>query len=369
MNTTPFRICLNMIVKNEAKIIERCLSSVAPYISCYVVADTGSTDGTQQIIKRFFDDNGILGQIHEFDFVNFSQSRNKALELAKLSSLPFEYILFCDADMELSALDPNWFKLLTAPVYSIQQKMQDIEYWNIRLIRRNVISSYIGVTHEYLDTAFDQAKLQTVFYIDHACGSNRSDKYRRDAKLLESALELDVDNTRYWFYLAQSWRDALEFEKALDCYQKRAALKGWQEEVFYSLYQIGRLKEQLEHPDDDVLAAYNAATAANPERAEAIYAATRFCRIKELYDRGYEISKHAMGMEAPEGALFSEPTVYTWLLDEFAVNAYWVGQYNESLEACLRLLGSGKLNMNDAARIATNADFARRKLLEKLDRS
>ena len=47
-------LCLNMIVKNESKIIRRLLESVAPYIDCYCICDTGSTDNTIEIIQTFF---------------------------------------------------------------------------------------------------------------------------------------------------------------------------------------------------------------------------------------------------------------------------------------------------------------------------
>jgi len=44
-------ICLCMIVKNEAAVIERCLASVRPLIDTWVISDTGSTDGTQDLIR------------------------------------------------------------------------------------------------------------------------------------------------------------------------------------------------------------------------------------------------------------------------------------------------------------------------------
>ena len=47
-------LCLVMIVKNEEKVIERCLESVYKYLDYWVICDTGSIDKTKRIIKNFF---------------------------------------------------------------------------------------------------------------------------------------------------------------------------------------------------------------------------------------------------------------------------------------------------------------------------
>ena len=53
-----------MIVKNESKVIERCLGSVKDFINYWVIVDTGSTDGTQQIIKNFMKD-AVLNELYD----------------------------------------------------------------------------------------------------------------------------------------------------------------------------------------------------------------------------------------------------------------------------------------------------------------
>ena len=64
-NITPRRptVCLSMIVKNEAPVIRRCLASVCPLIDSWVIIDTGSNDGTQEIIREYLRD--IPGELHE----------------------------------------------------------------------------------------------------------------------------------------------------------------------------------------------------------------------------------------------------------------------------------------------------------------
>ena len=75
-NTTKTpTVTLCMIVKDEAHVIERCLSSVLPVIDHWVIVDTGSTDGTQKKIKDFFDRNGVEGTLHESKWVDFGTNR------------------------------------------------------------------------------------------------------------------------------------------------------------------------------------------------------------------------------------------------------------------------------------------------------
>src|SRR5207244_5524724 len=68
-----------MIVRNEARRIVEVLTSYRPHIDAWTILDTGSTDGTQDLIRGEL--AGIPGALHEEPFVDFSTSRNRALEL------------------------------------------------------------------------------------------------------------------------------------------------------------------------------------------------------------------------------------------------------------------------------------------------
>jgi glycosyltransferase involved in cell wall biosynthesis len=279
-------LCLNMIVKNEMANLERCLTAVAPYISCWVIGDTGSTDGTQDYIRAFFAERGIPGELHSFPFENFAQARNEALRCARASKLEYDYLLFTDADMEWTVQDPKFAEKLTAAAYTVIQH-SGVSYWNNRLLRRDAPADYKGVTHEYLDVRIGETlNLEGVGFIDHATGSNRVEKYERDARLLIDALGSETDPgliARYTFYLANTFRDAGQKEAALKTYLKRAELGHWQQEVFASLYNVAKLMEAMNEPADDVLAAYAKATAARPTRAEALHGAARYCRNNERH--------------------------------------------------------------------------------------
>ena len=146
-------ICLNMIVKNESKIIKRLLKSILPIIDTYCICDTGSTDNTIQIIKEFFNKNKIDGKIIENPFKNFCYNRNHSLNACYGMS---DYILLLDADMVLNIKNFNKNILIDNYVIYILQGSNDFYYKNIRIIKNNKDFKYYGVTHEYLDTNNNQ---------------------------------------------------------------------------------------------------------------------------------------------------------------------------------------------------------------------
>src|SRR5690349_19216101 len=228
-------LCLNMIVKNERANLERCLRAVADHIDCWIIGDTGSTDGTQDFIKDFFAARKKPGELHSFPFINFEQARNAALECAYKSPLAFDYLLLDDADMELIVEDRAFRAKLSGAGYRLVQKTDGgLTYWNTRIVKRDPNVRYHGVTHEYLDVPGGVEELEGAWYIDHATGSNRVDKFERDIRLLREGLEKEPDNHRYWFYLAQSQRDAGKTREAAATYKKRAEMGGWDEEAWYA---------------------------------------------------------------------------------------------------------------------------------------
>ncbi len=366
MNASTQDICLCMIVKNEASVIKRCLDSVRPLISHWVIVDTGSTDGTQDIIREHL--KGFPGTLYERPWQDFAHNRSEALTLARPHGA---YSLIIDAD---DALDvPLAFQMphLTADSYTVEIRDPPLLYPRVQLVNNRLKWIYRGVLHEFLtcNEPHSSGHLPIGIRRNHD-GARRKDpeRFLRDVEIFEKALLTETDaflRTRYTFYLAQSYRDAKLPEKAIHHYLERTKLGGWIEEIYVGFYQVAKLKEALNHPADQVLAAYEAATAVLPTRIEAAHGASRYCRLKGLYAQGYEIAKKSLGKAFPQGALFAEPWIYdTGLLDEYAVNAYWTDHHDECLTACLNLLGDGKMPSGDVPRIIANARAAWRVLSE-----
>lgn len=327
----PRRLCLNMIVKDEAGVIERCLTAAAPYLDCYVICDTGSTDDTVERIRAFFAERNIPGMIVRTVFENFEQARNTALEAARTSDLNFDYLLLCDADMELVVERPDFRSELTGAPYMVAQRNSTLEYPNLRLLPRHLPARYRGVTHEYLDAgAAEKSFCDGIWFSDHADGHNRPDKYERDIALLTAGLRAEPDNARYVFYLANTHFDNADPAQAMQWYERRIQMGGWPGEVFYSSYRIGLCLQQLSrHPE--MIARHLQTYQDFPDRAEPLHALARHYQENTEYHLSYLIASAASKIPLPENALFVEPDVYSWrLLDIVAVSAYWTGRVAES---------------------------------------
>jgi tetratricopeptide (TPR) repeat protein len=356
-------LCLNMIVKNEMANLERCLGSLADYIDCWVIGDTGSTDGTQEFINSFFAGRGIFGELHNLPFQNFEQARNAALDCANASRLTYDYVILADADMELVVEDKTFLKELDAPGYLLLQRAgPSLTYWNTRLVRKNVGARYRGLTHEYLDLPGEVKQLHGVWYKDHASGSNRADKFARDIRLLEEALQTEKEKSlqaRYTFYLGQTYRDAGENEKALAYFLQRAELGYWFEEVFMSLYSAGKAQQAMGRPFEEVIATYARACDAAPARAEALHAASCFCRINNKFADAYNYACRGLMIPVPIHGLFVETWIYEYgLLDELAANALQLERYEDCIDACDRLLREGRIPQQMHADIVSRREIA-----------
>ena len=198
-NTLP-TLCLNMIVKNESKIITRLLDSVLSIIDCYCICDTGSTDNTIEIIEDFFKSKNKYGKVVKEPFKNFCHNRNFSLQACKDMS---DYVLLLDADMIIESHNFDKTILKSADSFNILQGNESFYYQNMRIIKNNGLYKYVGVTHEYIDCPSNNTILQidknSIFIIDIGDGGSKHNKFERDMHLLIDGINEEPNNERYYW--------------------------------------------------------------------------------------------------------------------------------------------------------------------------
>lgn len=302
-----------MIVKNESKIIERLLTTVLPIIDSYCISDTGSTDNTIEIIETFMKKHNIPGEVYTEPFKNFGYNRDHALQRAAKWG---KYALLLDADMKLVIL-PSFDKTtLTADSYQIIQKNPTIQYYNTRILRTDIGAQCVCPTHEYykLPPGASQGQLDSLYIDDIGDGGSKTNKFQRDIQLLTEGIAEDPLNPRYHFYLANSYRDLGNIEKAIEHYKKRVEIGGWIEEVFMACKELGNQYKKLNDIPNAIywwLEAYNR----HPKRAESLYQLVKHYREAGKQQIGQVFCDLARSIPFPkDDVLFIETPVYDFLL-------------------------------------------------------
>ena len=349
-------ITLCMIVKNENhEHFRTCLDSIFKYIDYWVINDNGSTDGTQQFIKDYFAEKGIPGELNEVEWKGFGETRTEALRACDGKA---KWILMIDADdyikgeLPIDQLDDQ------VDGYGVFIRRGDFQWWRNQIFKTGVGWKYTGILHEYAECPPKQAdsslrtdRLKGDYFLDARTLGARNinedgtpldhiKKYSRDAETLVEALKEEPENARYQFYLAQSYFDSHQCEKAEEAYAKRATLGGWIEEVYYSIFRVAVTKLLQNKPWMDAQDTFLQAWNVKPDRAEALYEIARVHRLNGNPRLGYMFSKHALEIPFPENdILFLSRDVYDWkILDEFASTAFYMGDIENGYTASKKLV-------------------------------
>lgn len=348
-------VCLSMIVKDEAPVIRRCLDSLRELIDCWVIVDTGSTDGTQEIVREHL--QGIPGELIERPWVDFGHNRSEALVYARGRA---DRVLILDADEVLVFDEVFELPVLTHDAYHFEIVTGPVTYLKTQLIDNRLEWRFRGVLHEHLhcDRPTTDAVLPGVRTLRFPDGARARDPstYRRDALILERALLEEPENPRTVFYLAQSYRDAGENELAIRHYRRRAGMRGWDEEVWYSLYQVAEIRRRTEASWPQVMEDYLAAYRVKPERAEPLFKIAAHYQSQQDWPVAHLFLRRAMEIPTPPpSALFVERPVYDHQLPiEYAVASYYVGDHAAAIDAYNRLLCDPDLPGEAVERVIEN---------------
>jgi len=232
-----------------------------------------------------------------------------------------------------------------------------------------------GAVHEIMElrtgeiTSGIVSDLKTAVYSEGNSWGNGSKeaqkaKYIEHAEMLEEYIKTD-DNPRWVFYLAQSYRDAYKWDKAIYWYRKRIELKGYWEEIYYSQYSIALSFAKLGKSPGEVIDEYAKCTRYDIRRAEHFIPIILHYQNDKNYMMSYAISKCAMDHCAknpfPNSRLFLTPAVYQYkLMDLHMVNCSQLGKARELkryVPTIKKLLLLGKIPNHDSARISANVNI------------
>jgi hypothetical protein len=172
---------------------------------------------------------------------------------------------------------------------------------------------------------------------------------------LLKVLQDDPKNPRATFYAAQSFRDSGQIEIANVLYEKRVELGGWNQEVYFSLLQLGRsrvLRGELGPATVEILLR---AMEVCPERLEAPYYLLYIWRQENKCHLAWSFAKTLLKTIPPKDALFVDLEIHKWrFFEESALCAYFAGDKRGFKKLSRLALSADNIPIEDQKRIKHN---------------
>jgi glycosyltransferase involved in cell wall biosynthesis len=302
-----------MIVRDEARLLPRCLDSLAGVYDELCAVDTGSRDDTVALLRengaRVVVDtrcNGPDGRIEDF-----AAARNAALALAR-----GDWVLQIDADEVLEAGAGHIAAVIARArgCVGITMRSQGAQWISGRLFCRADARAYRSSIHEYLEHegAFSVERGIVICNLPDKQGKESSGE--RNMRILLHTLQAQPDDARLWHYLGNEHRKAARDEEAITCYERAVALGNYRIGLFHSAYYMG-CSHLLLGQYDGAIAAGRRAVEIDPRYAEghclvadAHYSKGEWAAARESYMRALACTQPGDALMAvQEWAYYEHP--------------------------------------------------------------
>jgi predicted O-methyltransferase YrrM len=362
-------ICYTMIIKNGGPLLAQVLTENLSIIDRWCILDTGSTDGTQDVIRSILKNK--KGKLYEEPFVNFKLSRNKCLELAGRTCkftlmLDDTYSMRNDIRTFLNEVRGDQY----SDSFSLMIQSNDTEYYSNRIVKTATCLRYIHTIHEVIPSEnninvvvpYDQA-----YIYDHRAEymENRTNNRKQfDLELLFKELEEDPNDPRALYYIAQTYgcigdevSKAKYFELRINHH-----VEGYVQEKIDACFELARCynfkvnceTKELITPGSEIsesqwkrceelyLQAYNL----DKKRPDSIYFIGIHYYLEKNYELAYKYFKMGFEVGYPIGSQYSlKPTLSFHFLPKFLTEVcYYLGDYPLGTKAAELFLTSEKHN-------------------------
>lgn len=387
------KLALNFICKDESHVIERMLNSSKGILDLILAIDTGSTDNTIELIKKYGTDNNIPTFVFERPFDSFDKSRNHGFEklrevIKELSWKPEEvFSMWYDCDEQL-VIDPKFNKnQFVKDFYMMDTSIGAMQYTRNTFCRMSKAFRWYGPVHEFIvcddkDVTSGLAEnIGVSVSMDGASWQGDvSQKYLSHSHKLEAYIAENREDPRWIFYTAQSYHDSSSMKdnsdenkerlrRSIKYYKERTERNdGYAEEIYYSHYRIGSIMKTLEEPWKDTMQQCLKAYACDPARGESIKIIIDHYLQMGEWSLAYLYSKFAIETfhgksPYPNRLLFVDNILYKWkFLETHAASAFYMNKKDEAKATYDKLLDIVKSEPNaftpeELNKVMSNAQF------------
>jgi len=357
------------MVRDESPVVCRALNSVRNLINVLFLCDTGSTDGTPEIVKDWCTKERIEGQFLHHPWRNFGYNRSwlwkQAYEHPNPQISQATYYIFMDADEVWITEPSNLQSDITRPQAADLIKYLDsqseidmfdtltyegrLQYNITKICRNNQLYQWILPVHEYIEGTRSNRRqsINTLFLYARKEGhsSRNPSRYQQDLQMLLEYITHNPDEPRPVFYLAQTYETLNQSSEALNWYRKRVDLSGYYQEKYIAALKVGRLSSDEEEKIQYLLRG----TTIVPQRLECYYELMmmEYHRKNFAKSAGYGLMAGVPGpnRKPQKDDMFAELEIYDYLFDlNLGVSCYYSGFFQLGYDATV----SARTNATDA---------------------
>jgi glycosyltransferase involved in cell wall biosynthesis len=336
-------ISVALIVKNEERVLGRCLECLRDAVDEIVIVDTGSEDGTKQIAQRYTE------KIYEFTWrQDFGAARQFAFDHATSDWVAWvdadDVVLHADRIKPLLAATPSdvccyYWRYITQ--WDASGK-PEFEFWRERCVRNNGSFRWEGRVHEVLVTQEPCLQVQTdEIVVEHRPDRDYiSHKEGRNLKILEEEYETTGGNLepRMLFYLGREYADAGDTMRAIAMLEQYAKVGIWADERYRAQIQLAQLYRMQEHYDR-ALDADLQALKIHPHWPDAYFGLARTYYFLQDWRKVIHWCDFGRTLPAPQTVMFTNPLDYefNWII-HYTNALYHVGEVEAALRWTKRAL-------------------------------
>ena len=354
-------MCFATMCKNEEHCIQNTLESVYKHIDYWVVCDTGSTDRTCEIVKNFFEEKGIPGELHVDEWVGFDHNKSLMMERAKDKT---DYVLHLDADdLLINGLDFGKNDI-GDDAYFMNVTRGTLKWMALIIFNNRLTWKFCGVAHTTIKCKEKESfttkdiSNRNSYVSGEGIGSRAFDpkKFLYDAEKLKKqffdTLLSDPDdlNSRSAFYTGQSYQDYGMLEEAIKWYRLYTKLDvTWFEEIFECNMRIAYCMMKLNYKLSDIESQMSLAINIEPDRAEPYYFMGKHCNEIGEYEKAYNYLRAAKSRDyksvKEKYRLFIQETMYgIYNNDELSVACFWSDRFDEGYKYLLEILNDERFS-------------------------
>lgn len=361
MAKAPVSLC--MIVKNESSTIEKCLTSIRPYVQEIVIIDTGSNDDTPEVCKRFADKFEVYTECNNEKGLieDFSNARNRSFSLA---SQP--WIMWIDGDdtvrnaekiPELIAKydvlrDGKSCQIMLPYEYS-HDHLGNVNclHYRERIVTTQEDYCWVNPVHEVCVAKPGihpvHFKTDDVKIIHHRNNSGKVIEPGRNLRILKKHYErVGDDDVRTLYYLGLEYGNNGYPDEAIEFHKKYIEKSGWDEEKFQACMKISNHYEFRGDHENAIDWALKSMIMREgwPETYVALcrnfyFLAQKGKDVRRNWERCAYYGTHALSLPRADTVLFINPVD-----NEFEVHRYMnvalsnIGRIEEAIDSCNKAL-------------------------------